>query len=185
MVNTTIGAVIGQIVIWYVPIVICYFAWPILCRRREYVVAAAVLLLTPVFVDYGFLEHWPSYYPYADWLRPIAPMAVSLPQIINQFPGSATILVFMALPLSAFVGLFAWLLVRRYVIPGASSEAPEAAGDSPVFRRSANTRHRALRSPLAPLKIMLRKLGDLALLLVATTAYIQLWFVPLNGFAQQ
>ncbi len=176
--------VLAQVLLWYAPIMICYFAWPLLAKRRAYVVTAAVLFLTPVFVDYGFLERWPAYFDYADWLRPIAPLAVSLPEKFAQFPESLPVLLYMALPLGAFTGIVAWLLARRFVKPDAGSLIMLGAdSESILLRLRARTRHNGLRSLLAGRRTMLVILRNLLLLLVATTGYVQLWFLPLKLLA--
>ena len=176
--------VVAQVALWYAPIVICYLAWPLLAKRRAYVVTAAVLFLTPVFVDYSFVEGWPAYFDYVDWLRPTAPLAVSIPEQIARFPENLPVILYMGLPLGALVGIGAWLLARRFVRPGAGSLLlVGAAPQSFLIEMSSRTSHSGLRSLLIGLRTALLALRNLLLLLLATAGYIHLWFIPLKILA--
>ena len=58
----TEGAAI-HLIAWVVPLLGCWFAWPILRRRRSYLVTAAVLYLTPMPVYYSFFTTWYFWWP--------------------------------------------------------------------------------------------------------------------------
>ena len=167
---TSLEAVYKQVLVWYAPVILCYLAWPILIRRRVYVVTAAVLCLTPVLTGYDFLGRFPTYSRLPDWFGPIVPLVVSLPETVMLLPGSLKGLAYMALPLGVFVGVVAWLLTRRFVTPGAGGKT--ISPDPPWGKRGVWA------------WTLLLQLQNLLLLLIATVGYVELWYLPFKFFAR-
>lgn len=90
-----------------IPLLSCMLAWPILRRRRVYVVAAAVLCLTPL---------WTSYGPGWGWGR-ILPLVLALPGYVIYLGAPWELFVYMVLPVGVPIGVVTWLLCRRFLPP--------------------------------------------------------------------
>jgi hypothetical protein len=96
-----------DIVAWVLPLLICYLAWPILKRKRAYVVAAAVLCLTPSFVRYEGIGA----------IFTIWPLVLCIPAYLMGLPQSVWGLVYMVLPAGSFIGLITWYS-SRWIVQG-------------------------------------------------------------------
>lgn len=94
-----------DIAAWLLPLLVCCLAWPLIRRRRAYVVSAAVLSLTPLFVFYegmgAFVVVWP--------------LILCIPAYLTLASGSIWGLTCMALPIGLMIGLAAWHLSRWVV----------------------------------------------------------------------
>ncbi len=165
MLHTSIEAIVKQVLVWYLPLVCCYFSWPLIRRRRPYLIALAVLCLTPVFDCYPLLDSWPKYPHYADWFRPIAPLIIGLPGTVLQLPDGLMQFAYMSLPAGVVVGVLAWRLADQFLAPGASQEL-----------------HKPQASLSWPRAFALR-MRTLLFLLLATAAYVELWYLPLEFLA--
>ena len=184
-----------QVLLWYAPVLIGLIFWPLLRRRRAYVVVAAVLCLTPVLVDFGFLEEFPARRGFPDWYGPIAPLLVALPEKVLQWPDSFPVILYMVLPAGAFVAVIAWFLARRFV-PAASSDesvwvalgvwigriagAPRLRGGPPSDWQD----ERWVWTALMLLWTVIHRLWNLLLLLCLIVAYVLLLYVPLRYIAR-
>ncbi len=135
--------------VWYAPLAACYFAWPILKRRRVYVVAAATLFLTPV------LGNRYSAWPVFAGVLQIVPLSAADTAAIARY------LLLACLPISAVYAVAAWLMARRFIPPAGSAQSGE---NRPGRTRASVQRALATASPL-------RHMGRLLLLLVAVIAY--------------
>lgn len=101
-------ALVQDILAWIIPLVVCYFIWPVLRRRRAYIVAAAVLCLTPMWVNYQWMANNLT----------IWPLVLCLPVYLDlTAPGSLKGLLYMALPGGLVVGTLAWFISGRIVRP--------------------------------------------------------------------
>ncbi|MEM8814283.1 MAG: hypothetical protein AAGE85_00505 [Pseudomonadota bacterium] len=109
------AALLRDIAAWTIPLVVCYYMWPLLRRRRAYVVTAAILCFTPMFVHFGWMSSYIT----------IWPLVLSLPAYLNLLPGSLEGLGYMGLPGALVVGTIAWLISRRFVHPGDSDSIRE------------------------------------------------------------
>ena len=164
MLVISLDGVVWQILTWYVPAALCYVAWPVIRRKRAYIVVAAVLCLTPSFASYEFLDQWPEHFGYADWLAPVTALVAGVPSVLMRLPGSLASLAFMTLPAGVVVGISAWLLSPRLMaLRGGGRAMPPGRIGGHVW---------------------LRRLGDLVLLLVAVMAYAQLLHMPLLRMAR-
>ena len=74
---------------------------------RAYIVAAAVLCLTPVFVHYPFMSGF-----FTTW-----PLILALPALIMLLPRSLELLLFMGVPFGTLIGAVAWFLSGSLVRP--------------------------------------------------------------------
>ena len=99
----TEGAAI-HLIAWVVPLLGCWFAWPILRRRRSYLVTAAVLCLTPMPVYYSFFTTW-----YFWW-----PLILCLPAYLSSWE-ALQVLFHIGAPYGALMGLLALFLSRFLV----------------------------------------------------------------------
>ena len=83
--------------------------WPIIQRRRSYMIAIAILCLTPVSIGYfsDICRSWVSHWP----------LLMSLPVVIVSLPESLDDLLYVSLPIGTGIGILAyWLsgfLVKR------------------------------------------------------------------------
>lgn len=161
---------IAGTVAWYAPVVVCYFAWPILRRRRAYLVAAAILCLTPNFIDL-----------FAIW-----PLVLTIPKYVLLLPESLEIIFDLTLPIGAFVGVMAWLLAMRFVprnqhqTPGASNRKNRATRRSPTVQDAADEPHSSKprrNKRYGWLLPLVARTSDLLLLLIAVMAYIRFWYI--------
>jgi len=94
---------------WAVPLLYCYYAWPVLERRRWRVVAAAILCLTPQFAVMPFTM------TLAVW-----PLVLCLPFFLSTgikfgSPAGLFILYYMTIPAAITIGPLAWWLAGRLV----------------------------------------------------------------------
>ncbi|MEM8682946.1 MAG: hypothetical protein AAGF72_05910 [Pseudomonadota bacterium] len=101
---------VRDILAWTIPLVVCYFAWPVLRRKRVYMVAAAILCLTPMLVHYkgmgSFITVWP--------------LILSLPAYLMLLPQSLKGLLYMGLPSAVLIGCLAWFWSGRMLRAGGS-----------------------------------------------------------------
>ena len=154
---------------WYAPVVICYFAWPVLRRRRAYIVVAAILCLTPMldFLPGNWIGVFPLYYSLPHYIA----LGMNLQQFFSGFLA-------LALPLATFVGLVAWQLANKFVSP--LPVAGNASGADGNLRRSGTGEDarspKALASRRYPwLRRLLQRAFVLVLLYVAVIACIMFW----------
>lgn len=96
--------------VWYAPLAACYFAWPILKRRRAYVVAAATLFLTPALS--ARFATWPVF-------------AAVFQMFALSFENKAQFFLMYCLPISAVYAVAAWLIARRFIPPAGSAQSGE------------------------------------------------------------
>ena len=134
--------------VWYAPLAACYVAWPILKRRRAYVVAATTLFLAPA-IGTRFAA-WPAF---ASVFQALAARADAVDK--------AEYLLVACLPISAVYALAAWLIARRFIPPAGSAQSGK---DEPERARALIQQAFAAVSPL-------RHAVRLLLLLVAVMAY--------------
>ncbi len=134
--------------VWYAPLAACYFTWPILKRRRVYVVAATTLFLTPVLGN-GYAA-WPVF---AGVLQRVSLSAADTAAIAQYL--------LACLPISGVYALAAWLIARRFIPP---ADSALSRGNRSGRTRAAIQRALAAASPL-------RHVGRLLLLLVAVIVY--------------
>ncbi len=116
---------------WFAPVAACYFAWPILKRRRAYAVAAGVLCLTPLIG-----------YPIVVW-----PLVIVIVQLMTFLSAPETVFV-VCLPAAACATPIVWLAVRHFVPPRqpAAYQASQPPSDQPPGR---------LQEPLRTLRHLL------------------------------
>lgn len=132
--------------VWYAPLAACYFAWPILKRRRAYVVAAATLFLTPALS--ARFATWPVF-------------AAVFQMFALSYENKAQFFLMYCLPISAVYAVAAWLIARRFIPPAGS-----ALPNKEESRRARVRIQRALTTA-SPL----RHMGHLLLLLAGVMAY--------------
>ena len=92
---------------WIVPLAVCYFAWPWLRQKRAYIVAAAVLCLTPLF----------AHYPFMSGFFATLPLILALPASIALLPQSLELLLFMGAPSAILIGGVTWFVAGHLVHP--------------------------------------------------------------------
>ena len=161
---------------WYAPVVICYFAWPLLRRRRAYVVVAAILCLTPMLdrLPVTGIGVFPLIYSIPHYLFLVITdedLQISVSRLVFGFLS-------LALPLATFVGLVAWQLANKFVSP--LPVAGNASGADGNLRRSGTGEDarspKALASRRYPwLRRLLQRAFVLVLLYVAVIACIMFW----------
>ena len=101
--------IVLNITSWAISLLYACLIWPIIQRKRSYMVTISVLCLTPVPVKYSvkicrsWIHHWP--------------LLMGLPEIIISLPESLEDLLYVNLPIGTGIGILAyWLsgfLVRR------------------------------------------------------------------------
>ena len=133
---------------WFAPVAACYFAWPLLRRRRAYVVAAGVLCLTPLLG-----------YPLVFW-----PLVIVLVQA-TVFWFSPKVIFVVCLPAAACATPIVWLAIRNFV-PARQPAAP-GAGHS-----GSDSRPDRRRKPLRMLRhLLLLLIATMAYARIADTVW--------------
>ena len=102
-----ISGFLRDVIAWLVPIGICTVAWPQLRRRRGAIVAAAILCLTPALVHYDGMSSFITVWP----------LVLSIPAYIILLPESLLGVLYMILPIGTFIGICAWFVSGRIVVP--------------------------------------------------------------------
>lgn len=158
---------------WYIPVVVAYFAWPLLRKRRAYVVLTAILFLTPMLGLAPMPDLVPGTKTFGLW-----PLAFAIPTyfgmglkdfLLNVIP--------LALPFATLVGLVAWLMARQFSSPLVSN-GPASRADAARLGQSGATKkdrpwHFGSARQFWLLRLPLR-FSVLLLLLIAVTAYLKL-----------
>ena len=158
---------------WYVPVVAAYIVWPLLRKRRAYVVLAAILFLTPMLGLAPMPDLVPGTKNFGLW-----PLAFAIPTYFGMgFEDFLSNVLPLTLPFATFVGLVAWLMARQFMSPfpsnGTTSRADAARLGQTGAKKKAwlwtfgSARHVWL------LRLLLR-FSVLPLLLIAVTAYLKL-----------
>ena len=157
---------------WYIPVVATYFAWPLLRRRRAYVVVAAIIFLTPMLG----LAPLPDLVPGTKYFG-LLPLTFAIPTYLGMgFEDFFSSVLPLSLPFAAFVGLAAWLLARQFLSPVASKGMASGPGAAPLRQAGADETHWLWPfggTRYAWLRYLLLRLSVLIFLLIAVTAYVK------------